>query len=86
MIGLWFAKRKLRKQLQGCNYEMAKAMLIRKFSNDVIPNELAHLFDKFVANPGFDTAFNLEFPAACSGDGPRDRTLPYYRRNKVEPT
>jgi len=59
MIGLWFAKRKLRKQLQGCNYEMAKAMLIRKFSNAVIPNELAHLFDKFVANPGFDTAFGL---------------------------
>ena len=38
---------------------MAKAMLIRKFSNAVIPNELAHLFDRFVANPNFDAAFDL---------------------------
>ena len=59
MTGLWFAKRKLRKQLKGCNYEMAKEMLIRRFSNAVIRNELVHLFDKFVANPGFDTAFDL---------------------------
>ena len=59
MIGLWFTKRKLRKRLKDCNYEMAKTMLIRKFSNAVIPNELAFLFDKYVANPGFDSAFDL---------------------------
>lgn len=59
MIGGWLTKRKLRKQLQGCNYEMAKTMLIRKFSGGVIPNELVHLFDKFVANPCFETAFDL---------------------------
>jgi hypothetical protein len=58
-LSLWFAKRKLRKQLKGCNYEMAKEILIRKFSNAVIPNELVHLFDRFVANPDFDTAFDL---------------------------
>lgn len=29
---------------------------------------------------------NLQFPAACSGDDPRNRTFPYDRRNKVKPT
>ena len=59
MIGLWSLKRKLRKQLKGCNYEMAKVMLTRKYSNSVIPNELARLLDGIVSNPGFDTAFDL---------------------------
>jgi len=59
MINGWFAKRRLRKQLQGCNYEMAKKFLVHKFSDGVIPNELAHLLDKFVANPCFGTAFEL---------------------------
>jgi hypothetical protein len=30
--------------------------------------------------------FNLEFPAACSGDDPKNRKFPYDRRNKVKPT
>ena len=59
MISQWFARRKLRKHLRGCNYEMAKAILIKKFSNSVIPNELIRLFDRFVANPCFDTAMDL---------------------------
>jgi len=59
MAGLWFAKIKLRKQLKGCNYEMSKAMLIQKFSKAVIPNELARLLDKFVANPSLNTAVDL---------------------------
>ena len=59
MTWSWLAKWRLRNQLKSCNYEMAKALLIRKFSKGVIPNELAHLLDDFVANPGFETAVEL---------------------------
>ena len=59
MISRWFARRKLRKQLQNCNYEMAKTVVIRKFSGGVIPKELAALLDTFISNPCFDTAVDL---------------------------
>lgn len=60
-IMIWnrFIKKKLRKELQDCNYEIAKAMLIKSFSGSVIPNELSLLLSKFVENPGFETAFDL---------------------------
>ncbi len=59
MISEWLAKRKLRKHLHGCNYEMAKTILVRKFSGGVIPNELARLLDAFISNPCFNTAIKL---------------------------
>ena len=59
MIGDRFTKRKLRKQLEGCNYEMVATLLINKFSGGVIPKELAGLLDAFTANPCFDTAIAL---------------------------
>lgn len=49
----------IRKQLESCNYDMAKSLLIKKFSGGVIPNDLAHLLDRFIANPCVDTAFDL---------------------------
>ena len=55
----WLAKRKLRKKLEGYNYNMAKALLISKFGGGVIPNELAHLLDHFTTNPCFETAIDL---------------------------
>jgi hypothetical protein len=59
LISRWFAKRKVRKQLQNCNYEMAKTVIIRKFSGGVIPKELVDLLDAFISNPCFDTAVKL---------------------------
>ena len=59
MISRWFARRKLRRQLQSCNYEMAKTVVIRKFSGGVIPKELTALLDTFISNPCFDTAVDL---------------------------
>ena len=63
MISRWFARRKLRRQLQSCNYEMAKTVVIGKFSGGVIPKvipkELTALLDTFISNPCFDTAVDL---------------------------
>ena len=59
MIRYWLTKRKLRKLLDGCNYEMVKTLLVRNFSGGVIPNELARLLDKFIDNPCYDTAVDL---------------------------
>lgn len=52
-------EQKLRKQLATCNFEMAKTILIKKFSGGVIRKELASLLDQFVANPCLDTAIKL---------------------------
>ena len=59
MIGNWLSKRRLKRRLSGCNFEMAKQILIKQFSGGVIPNELANLLDAFVSNPGTDTALDL---------------------------
>jgi len=59
MIREWLKKKKLKKQLDGCNYEMVKSILVSKFSGDVIPNELARLLDGYTANPCYDTAIEL---------------------------
>ncbi len=49
----------LRKSLEGCNFEMAKMILIRKFKGAVIHKELASLLDQFTFNPCYDTAVDL---------------------------
>ncbi len=59
MIGKWLAKRKIKKHLLGCNFEMAKVLLTKQFSGSVIPNELASLLHAFCAKPEFDTASKL---------------------------
>jgi hypothetical protein len=59
MFREWREKRKLKRQLTNCNFEMAKSILIKKFSGGVIPKELAYYLDNFVANPCFDTAYEL---------------------------
>jgi hypothetical protein len=59
LIGDWFTKRRLQKYLTTCNLDLVRTLLIKKFSNAVIPNELASIFDNFVANPCFDTALAL---------------------------
>ena len=59
MIGKWLAKRRLKGHLSGCNFEMAKTILVKRFSGSVIPKELAKLLDAFSSNPGTDTALDL---------------------------
>lgn len=59
MISKWLAKRKVKKHLSGCNFEMAKTILAKQFAGSVIPKELAKLLDDFSSNPGTDTALDL---------------------------
>jgi len=59
MIGDWFIKRKVKRHLSGCNFEMAKVILTKQFAGKVIPNELGRLLDAFMSNPGMDTALAL---------------------------
>jgi hypothetical protein len=59
LISRWLNRRELQKQLKECNYEMAKTVVIRKFSGGVIPNELAALLDTFIPSPCIDTAVEL---------------------------
>ena len=59
MISKWFAKRKLKRHLSGCNFEMARTILVKQFAGGVIPKELARLLDAFSSNPGTDTALDL---------------------------
>ncbi len=53
------SKEEPRKQLEGCNYGMAKALVVRNFSGSVIPKELASILDSFTSNPCFETAERL---------------------------
>lgn len=55
----WLVKRKMRRYLHGCNYELAKGVLINLFTGTVIKKELSLLLNKFADNPCFDTAFAL---------------------------
>jgi|LQYC01.1.fsa_nt_gi hypothetical protein len=59
MIGKWFAKRRLKGHLKGCNFVMANTILVKQFAGSVIPNELAKLLDAFGSNPGTETALDL---------------------------
>jgi|CXWL01.1.fsa_nt_gi hypothetical protein len=59
MIGKWLAKRRLKRHLSGCNFEMAKTILVKQFAGSVIQKELAKLLDAFSSNPGTDTAVDL---------------------------
>ena len=59
MIGKWLAKRRLKGHLSGCNFQMAKTILVKQFSGSVISKELAKLLDAFSSNPGIDTALDL---------------------------
>ena len=59
MIGQWIAKRRLRKHLRQCNFEMAKAVLVKQFAGKVISKELGILLDTFLSNPAADTAIAL---------------------------
>lgn len=59
MISKWIAKRRFKAHLTGCNFEMAKTILVKQFAGGVIPKELAKLLDEFSSNPGTDTALDL---------------------------
>jgi hypothetical protein len=59
LIGDWFTKRRLRKYIKTCNLDVTKRLIVKKFSGAVISNELASIFNEFVANPCFDTALKL---------------------------
>jgi len=59
MIGKWLAKRRLKVHLSGCNFKIAKTILVKQLAGSVIPKELAKLLDAFSSNPGTDTALDL---------------------------
>jgi len=59
MIRKWLAKRRLKKHLRQCNFEMAKTILVRQFDGKVIPKELGKFLDAFLSNPATDTALEL---------------------------
>ncbi|MEK6647476.1 MAG: hypothetical protein AABY84_12470 [Candidatus Firestonebacteria bacterium] len=59
MANEFLNEKKLREQLENCNFEMAKSILIKKFSGAVIPKELAGFFDQYVSDPCIDTAIKL---------------------------
>lgn len=55
MVDKW----RLRKFLKGCDYKIAREILVKKFSGGVIPKKLALLLDRYVSNPCFETAVDL---------------------------
>lgn len=55
----WLRKRKLRRQMEGCNYPMARDLFIQDFEGGVVPKELAALLDRFIEKPCFETASTL---------------------------
>lgn len=59
MFKYWLTKRRLKKLIDGCNYEIAKTLLVRNLSGKVIPKELVCLLDKFIDNPCYDTSIDL---------------------------
>jgi|GEM_PF-6407579 hypothetical protein len=59
MLNEWLLKRKLQKQLQGCNYQLAQSLVLKNFTDKVIPKQLAVLLDSFVSNPCFNTQVPL---------------------------
>lgn len=91
MIGKWFARRRVRSAISGCDFEYAIALIRHLLGGGVIPTELANLLDKFIANPSYDTAadlvlfderflhfFQLSLPTSPSfiGDWPKIRRKP----------
>ncbi len=52
-------RKELSKRFEGCDYEMAKRLVIEKLGGGVLPNELVHWLDKFTKNPCLDTATDL---------------------------
>jgi len=59
MISEWFSKRRLKRWLKGCDFEMAKRLLAKRFGGGVIPKDLAKLLDAFFSDPGVNTALYL---------------------------
>lgn len=59
MINKWLAKRKLKRLLSGCNFEVAKTILEKQFGGSVIQNQFAELLNAFSLNPSTDNAINL---------------------------
>ena len=59
MIKNILLKRKIQKQLKDCNYSMVVDIIKKQFNGAVIKDDLINIFDKFIANPCFDTAFEL---------------------------
>ena len=59
MIGKWLVRRRLKGHLSGCNFEMAKTILVKQFAGSVIPRGLAKVLDAFSSNPSIDTALDL---------------------------
>ncbi|MBS3909064.1 MAG: hypothetical protein KGZ93_05490 [Actinobacteria bacterium] len=53
------AKEQLRTQIAGCNFAMAKALVVRSLGGSIIPKELAALLDGFTENPCLETAAKL---------------------------
>ncbi len=49
----------VRKRLDDCDFEMAKALIIEKLGGGVLPNDLVRLLDELGANPCVDTALKL---------------------------
>lgn len=50
---------RVRRDLKGCNFQMAKAIITKQFSGKVIPNDLALLLDRYISNPTIETAVDL---------------------------
>lgn len=52
-------KWRLKKFFKGCDYEIAREILVKKFTDSVIPNKLSMLLDRYVSNACFETAVDL---------------------------
>ena len=49
----------IKQQLIGCNFEMAKTILVKQFAGGVLPKELVKLLQAFSDNPGPATGMDL---------------------------
>jgi hypothetical protein len=58
MFGFFKDDRK-RKLFEGCDFLLAKQVIISSLAGGVIPKELAQLLDNYIDNPCFNTAFEL---------------------------
>jgi hypothetical protein len=55
----WFRKRKWHDELAGCDFEVARSLMRRRFAEMSLRTELANRLDRFEANPCFATAAAL---------------------------
>ncbi len=55
----FFEKRRWKRLLNNCDYQIARTLLIKIFQDSVVPKKLAKLLENYFSNPCLETAVDL---------------------------